>query len=163
MNNVLNNQDIFGYYTVGKLKMYSQIEAVEVSQRLNLPIDWHFNEEVFNRCDWTVEPTESISNLYQKRCEQLREKYDHLVLVYSGGADSDNILNFFIENNVRLDEVVSFIDYEGSQNKLSKFNAEIFEVAIPKIKNIQEKQPLLKHTIIDTTQLTLKKFSSFSI
>ena len=158
-----NRQDIFGYYTVGKLKVYSQIEAVEISQRLNLPIDWHFNEEVFRHCDWTVEPKESISDLYRKRCEQLRENYDHLILVYSGGADSDNILNFFIENNIRLDEVVSYMDYEGSQNRLSQFNAEIFEVAIPKIKKIQEKQPLLKHTIIDTTQLTLKKFSSLNL
>lgn len=158
-----NRQDIFGYYTVGKLKVYSQIEAVELHQRLNLPIDWHFNEEVFRHCDWTVEPKESISDLYRKRCEQLRENYDHLILVYSGGADSDNILNFFIENNIRLDEVVSYMDYEGSQNRLSQFNAEIFEVAIPKIKKIQEKQPLLKHTIIDTTQLTLKKFSSLNL
>ena len=158
-----NRQDIFGYYTVGKLKMYSQIEAVEISQRLNLPIDWHFNEEVFRHCDWIVEPKESISDLYRKRCEQLREKYDHLILVYSGGADSDNILNFFIENNIRLDEVVSYTNYEGSQNRLSQFNAEIFEVAIPKIKKVQEKQPLLKHTIIDTTQLTLKKFSSLNL
>ena len=91
-----NRQDIYGYYTVGGIKMYSQIEAVEISNKLDLPIKWHFNDEVFSSLDWTVEPTETLAELYKKRCEQLREKYDYLVLYYSGGADSDNILNHFI-------------------------------------------------------------------
>jgi hypothetical protein len=163
MSSDYNRQDIFGYYTVGKLKMYSQIEATEVSQRLNLPIDWHFNEEVFRHCDWTVEPKETISELYRKRCEQLREKYDYLALYYSGGADSDNILNHFIENNIKLDEVVSLMDYEGSQDRMSKTNAEIFEVAIPKIKEAQKKQPHLKHTIIDTTNFVLDSYKKLNL
>jgi hypothetical protein len=158
-----SRQDIFGFYRVGDLKMYSQIEAVELSQRLNRTITWHFNDEVYGSFDWTKEPEESISELYKRRCEQLREKYDYLVLYYSAGADSDNILNFFVENNIRLDEVVSYVNYEGTQDKLSQFNAEIFEVAIPKIKKIQEKQPHLKHTLIDTTKLVLEKYSSLNL
>lgn len=158
-----NRQDIFGFYKVGNLKMYSQIEAVEVSNRLGLPISWHFNEEVFDSFDWSIEPKETISELYRKRCEQLREKYDYLVLFYSAGSDSDNILNFFIDNNIVLDEVASLIDYERTENKLSLFSAEIFEVAVPKIKKIQEKQPHLKHTLIDTTSISLEIYRNLNL
>jgi hypothetical protein len=160
---VNNRQDIFGFYRVGELKFYSQLEAIEVSLKTNRPITWHFNDEIFSSYDWTVEPTESISELYKKRCEQLREKYDYLVLFYSAGSDSDNILNFFIENNIRLDEVVSLINYEGTEDKLSLYNAEIFEVAIPNIKKAQEKQPHLTHTLIDVTKPILDKFSSLNL
>lgn len=158
-----NRQDIYGYYTVGEIKVYSQIEAVEISNRLNLPIKWHFNDEVFSSLDWTVEPTETLTELYKKRCEQLREKYDYLVLYYSGGADSDNILNHFIENDIKLDEVVSMIDYQGTQDRMSQINAEIFEVAIPKIKESQKKQPHLKHTIIDTCDFVLDSYKSLNL
>ncbi len=158
-----NRQDIFGFYQVGNLKLYSQIEALEISQRLNLPITWNFNDEVYDSYDWSVEPKETMSELYRKRCEQLREKYDYLVLHYSAGADSDNILNFFVENNIRLDEVVSFVNYEATEDKLSQYNAEIFEVAVPKIKKIQEKQPHLKHTLIDTTKFVLQKYSCLNL
>ena len=163
MSSDYNRQDIFGYYTVGKLKMYSQIEATEVSNRLNLPIKWHFNDEAYGSFDWSIEPTETLVELYKKRCEQLREKYDYLVLYYSGGADSDNILNHFIENNIKLDEVVSMIDYQGTQDRMSQVNAEIFEVAIPKIKEAQKKQPHLKHNIIDTTNFVLDSYKTLNL
>ena len=104
----MNRQDIFGFYRVGNLKLYSQIEALEISQRLNLPITWHFNDEVYSSFDWTKEPDESISELYKKRCEQLREKYDYLVLFYSGGADSDNILNSGPNNTSICFSIISF-------------------------------------------------------
>jgi len=154
-----NRQDIFGFYEVAKLKFYSQIEALEVSRKFNLPITWNFNDEIFSSYDWQIEPEETISELYVKRCEQLREKYDYLVLFYSGGADSDNILNYFIQNNIHLDEVVCLTNYEGSQDRLSRWNAEIYEVAMPKIKKIQEKNIHLRLTEIDMTQMILKKYS----
>lgn len=157
-----NRQDDYGYYTVGNFKVYSQIEAIEISNRLNLPIKWNFNDEVYSSFDWSIEPKESLSELYRKRCEQLREKYDYLALYYSGGADSDNILNHFIENDIKIDEVISLIDYEGTQDRISQVNAEIFEVAIPKVKQAQKRQPHLKHTIIDTTSFVLDSYRSLN-
>ena len=166
MKNLLNDysrQDIFGFYKIGNFKTYSQIEAVEIQQRLNLPITWNFNDEVYGSFDWTKEPTESISELYRKRCEQLREKYDHLVLFYSGGADSDNIFNFFIENNIKLDEVATLSDYDATEDKMSLINAEIFKVAIPNIQRAKDKQPWLLHTVIDTKKMTLDYYEKLDL
>jgi len=50
--------------------------------------------------------SESLDFLYALRARQLREKYDYLVLYFSGGADSTNILKTFIDNNIFLDEIV---------------------------------------------------------
>jgi hypothetical protein len=43
--------------------------------------------------------------LYKQRAQQLRDTYDYLVLYYSGGADSHNILRTFIDNNIKIDEI----------------------------------------------------------
>lgn len=166
MKNLLNDynrQDIFGFYKIGNFKTYSQIEAVEIHRKINLPIVWHFNDEVYGSFDWSKEPSESISELYIKRCLQLREKYDYLVLFYSAGADSDNIFNFFIDNNIKLDEVVTLVDYESTQNKMSLINAEIFGVAIPKIELAKQKQPHLLHTVIDTRKIILEHYSRLNL
>jgi hypothetical protein len=37
----------------------------------------------------------------------LREKYDYIILWYSGGYDSHNILKTFIDNNLHLDEIIT--------------------------------------------------------
>jgi len=46
-----------------------------------------------------------LTQLYKERAQQLRDKYDHLVLHYSGGSDSHNILYTFVSNNIKLDEI----------------------------------------------------------
>lgn len=158
-----NRQDIFGFYRVDGVKMYSQIEAVEISRLLNKPITWHFNDEVYSGFDWTKEPTESISELYRKRCEQLREKYDYLVLFYSGGADSDNIFNHFLNNDIKLDEIVTITDYDATQNKMSLMNAEITEIAIPKIQKAKEKQKHLLYTNIDTKKIIIDYYEKLEL
>lgn len=152
-------QDQYGFYKVGPMKFYSKLEAIEVQQRTNFPFSWHFNDEVYDRYDWEKEPKESISELYRRRAQQLRDEYEYLVLWYSGGADSDNILNVFLDNDIKIDEVVSMINYEGSKDKLHPFNAEIFHVAIPKIEEAKKRQPGIHHRVIDMTQYVIDQYS----
>jgi hypothetical protein len=156
-------KDIYGFYLCGGLKFHSKVEAMEFSQISGKPLYWNYNDEVFSLCDWTKEPADSITELYRKRAQQLRDNYDYLVLLYSSGSDSDNILKTFIDNNIKLDEVVSMINYEASKDKLSKLNAEIFEIAIPTIKECQKKQPQLKHRIHDITSDVIEKYSSLDL
>jgi hypothetical protein len=46
-----------------------------------------------------------LKTLYKERAQQLRENYDELILYYSGGADSHNILQTFLKNKIKLDYV----------------------------------------------------------
>jgi hypothetical protein len=155
-------QNKFGFYQVGDFRTYSKIEAAEQQVKTGQKMHWNFNQEVYSSYDWTVEPTESLSELYRQRAQQLRDQYDHLVLWYSGGADSATILSTFIDNDIKLDEVASYINYEATSDKFNYLNGEIFHVAVPTIKQAKEKQPWIEHTIIDITKATLDVFQEKS-
>jgi hypothetical protein len=152
----------FGFYQVGDAKFYSKFEAQLFSKKTGLKASWNFNDEVFASNNWQVEPTESLSELYRQRAQQLREKYDYLILWFSGGADSTNVLDSFLLNNIKLDEVVSYVNYDATGDKFNWLNGEIYNVAIPRIKQAQELQPGLKYTIIDLCQLTMDFFNKDS-
>lgn len=153
-----SRQDKFGFYTVGAFKTYSKLEALELADKTNSVPTWHFNTAVFDRVEWTKEPAESISELYRRRAQQIRDTYDYVVLWYSGGADSHNILHSFIENDIKLDECVSLIDYQGTKNKTSHFSGEIFYTAIPSVAQAKLKQTDLKHRIVDMTEYMIQHF-----
>jgi len=156
---ISNRQDRFGYYTVGDFKSYSKLECVYEHLRTNKPLAWNFNENVFGSLDWTKEPEQSLEELYRQHAQLLRERYDYLVLWFSGGADSTNILNTFITNNIRLDEVVSYVNYEASGDKYNFLNGEIYNVAVPKIEEVKKlHQPWLHHRLIDVSQLMVDAF-----
>ena len=95
----------FGYFTVGDNHTYSRFEASQISQRTGQTVKWYLNDIYYNSFDWTKEPIDDIQTLYKKRAESLRDRYDYLVLMYSGGIDSCNMLHAFIDNNIKLDEI----------------------------------------------------------
>lgn len=152
-------QDVLGYYTCDTIKFYSKLEAYEFAKDHPEKVKWHFNDEVYSSYDWTVEPTESLAELYRQRAHQLRDKYDYVVLWFSGGADSNNVLNSFIDNDIKLDEVVSMINYSATGDKENYLNGEIFHVASPKIITSQAKQPHLHHRFLDLAQPYIDFFS----
>ena len=151
-------QDKFGFYQVGDFRTYSKFEAIEHHTKTGKKLHWNFNDNVYESYDWTREPQESLSELYRQRAQQLREQYDYLVLWFSGGADSTNILNSFINNDIKLDEVASFINYEATHDKFNFLNAEIYHVAAPVVESAKQKQPWLRHTVIDISQMTMDTF-----
>ena len=145
-------QDKFGYYTVDNLKFYSKFDAMLAEQRTGKPLKWNFNDQIYGSYNWTIEPTESISELYRQRAQQLRDSYDYLVLYLSGGADSANILSTFIEHDIKLDEVVSCHNMDATKDKENSVNAEIFNFATVLSDRAKQKQPDLKHRMIDLSQ-----------
>ena len=152
--------DRFGLYRVGDARFYSRLEAAHEHERTGLPLKWDFNELVYSAVPWHIEPTETLEELYRQRAQQLRENYDYLVLWFSGGADSTNILNTFINNDIRLDEVASQVNYEATHDREGWLNGEIYHVAAPKAVAARERQPWLKHTVIDVAKATLDHFTS---
>lgn len=92
-----------GFYTVGDEKTYNKIYAlVHATEKKCIP-QWNYFDDVFAAVDRTIIPVLSLSHLYKERALQLREKYDYLILNYSGGSDSHNILTTFLENKIKLD------------------------------------------------------------
>lgn len=153
-----------GYYQVKDLKIRSKIEASLTATKLKTGLKWNFNEEYFSSLDWSVEPTESIEELYKKRALELREKYDHIVIHFSAGRDSGNIMDTFIKNNILVDEIFirgPFDHLDKSKVKFHEdyFYAEIFIAAYPIAKMIKEKYyPNVDITVHDTKVHTVNFF-----
>lgn len=84
-------------------------------------IKYCIGSTAFGLSNWTIEPIESLLDLYKKRARQLREKYDYVILTYSGGSDSTCVLHSFIDNDIFPDEVVSWT-LEGDGFDLQNFN-----------------------------------------
>lgn len=157
----MQDKDKFGFYQVGDLKFYSKFDAAVVAKQSGQPLRWNFNDNVFEKCSWDKEPTQSLAEIYKRRAIQLREKYDYLILWYSGGSDSDNILRTFVDNNIRIDEVAGYTNFEATGDRNDWLNDEIFNLTIPTIQKIKESsQPWVKHTIVDLSHMTMDFFKN---
>lgn len=101
------------------------------------------NQDVttFDNFDWSVEPSESWEELLKQRAQMIRDTYPHVALSYSGGSDSHTILETFLRNNIRLDEIVINKDRLAQSDTL---NTEIDNWAIATAKLLS---PNIKVTV----------------
>lgn len=151
----------FGHYMVGN-KMFLQkhaalLESHDVSKRMQ----YIYNDDVFNKYDWTSEPEPSVSlrEFYRRRAQQIRDQYDYVVLAYSGGPDSTNILDSFLNNNIKIDEIVNFNSYAKTQQvDYTIHNADYVYNVKPKIEELQKSAfgSAIKITILDEIDLVDK-------
>ena len=77
------------------------------------------NRGAWKNVDWDHEPSKELSEYFFIRCQQLRDKYDYLVLYFSGGADSETMLQSFIKAKIPVDEIV-FTNFNISGNNPCK-------------------------------------------
>ena len=146
-----------GYYQVGNTVHAGKIPALIDGSARNIHPEWKFNNEFFDRVDWRQEPVEDLYELYRQRAQQLRERYDYLILMYSGGSDSQTILDVCLKNKIHIDEiVVSWATslsntYEPDANNYSWANVQSeWDFTIqPKLNYIAAHFPKIKITVND--------------
>lgn len=147
------NPDKFGFYESSNgRKSYSKLEAAEWGP----PIRWNFNDDVYSSFDWSVEPPVDIWELYKFRARQIREAYDYVVLFYSGGSDSHNMTEAFLDADCKIDEFLTMWDYPSTKLKNTFLNAEIFKVVFPYLEELKKKGYKFEHTLIDITETAEK-------
>lgn len=103
----------YGHYVVNNKIFLNKIDAfVESGQNLS-SVKFHYNDDVFSKYDWThdPDPSQGVESFYRQRAQQIRDKYDYVIILYSGGPDSTNVLNSFVKNNIPVDEVVNMNSY----------------------------------------------------
>ena len=148
-----------GLYHVGDRIFNSKLQALLHADSIAQSPRWDFHDTWFSKFDWTQEPSESLDYLYAQRCRQIRDKYDYLIMHYSGGSDSHNMLTVFYENHVHIDEIlVAFpIKYFETQTVASLSRSardsqnEWFHVVKPDLAWIAKNLPQTKITIYDYT------------
>jgi len=153
---ITENPDKFGFYTAGNFKTYSKFESLEVAKATGTLSTWHFNDEIFGKLDWTLEPNIDLWELYKQRAIQIRNSYDYVVLGYSGGSDSDNILKAWLDAGCKIDEILSFNSYKGSDDPQSFMNAEITNVVLPKIQELKAQNVDFIFRSLDMSELNLE-------
>jgi hypothetical protein len=149
-----------GYYICEGKEFNSKIHACLYSMKVKKPFYWYFNNKEFESYDWSQEPTETLDQLYDQRAKQLREKYDYLILSYSGGSDSHNILMSFIRQGLKLDEIIVNTMEKGTKNFTElNFNnksnknaaAEHYLQTVPMLKKLENLLTSTKITVLDLT------------
>jgi len=115
-----------GYYQVGDSTYNNKTEAFYyASTRLIAGTSWQFHPEVFNNINWSIKPNTTLKELYKLRAEQIRSKYDYLVVWFSGGTDSYYMLKSFLDNGIIPDEIFSFWEFEASDKYLKTNRTDI--------------------------------------
>ena len=160
------NIDKRGFYQVGDQKYISKFQAIMASARTGLFPEWNFNDETFTKCNWSVAPSEELWNIYKKRAQQIRDQYDYVILLFSGGSDSTNILQSFLFNNIKIDEILCwgpFSTTQGNTGPLTKdpetMHREIDLIALPYLNELS-KNHKFKVTMYDWTHDIVNGYKS---
>jgi len=150
------NQEL--YWTVGNKRFTNKWATLAYAKKMGLTPKFNFFDKSFGAYEWRVEPGESWRNLLIKRALQLRESYDYIRLFYSGGVDSQTMLEVFLQNRIHVDEILV---YRGSafSDKMDEEPAdiEVKDVAIPFLKSIEKEIPNTKITILENGASYLTK------
>jgi len=149
--------DSLSYYTVQDKIFKDKIEAILYANEKKSDINWYFNDAVLNSVNWSHEPTTSLDEFYKLRAQQIRDKYDYVLIMYSGGADSNNVIWSFLNNGIKVDEIVASAPLSGLNNyqfnnkDISAVNtiSETEYAQIPGLKEISDKFPNIKITLND--------------
>lgn len=152
MNNIF-------YYSEDKENSFDNRIDADMHQD---PCFLYYYDKEFASSDWKTEPKKSLKELYKERAEQIRAKYEYLILAFSGGHDSTQVLETFYYNNIHIDEILLVGAYskDAYAGDDTNHNAEIFKSAIPILNKMDLKNT--KITMFDYTTL-LDNIDNFSI
>jgi hypothetical protein len=95
-------------YRVDDFVTTNKLAAAEKANNNFDNIHFYFADDAHSKFDWTVEPQEDINDLIDQRVREIRDQYAYVALWYSGGYDSQSILDSFVRQNIRLDEIVIY-------------------------------------------------------
>ena len=158
-----------GHYVVNGTSTDNKLQAILEASKTKNTVQWNFFDDVFAKATSTFnQHTISLKELYRIRAQQLRDTYDYLILNYSGGSDSHNILMTFLEYGIKLDHV--YIQWPEqltdkgiyTPNKIDRTNANFhseWDLVIKKdLEWLADKHPDIKIEIGDWTTTVSEKF-----
>lgn len=172
--------DKLGFYTVNGKKFDKKIQALIYATKLYRSIGknfnptqlikWNFNNEIFNEYKWCYEPSESLKTLYYRRAKLLREKYDYIIVSYSGGSDSHNILHSFLDQGLHIDELFivclekiqsqfTEISLENTDAKYAHISDNIYQT-LPRLRELAPYLTKTKITYADVSNLIFDVFEN---
>jgi hypothetical protein len=150
----------WGFYRYAGAEWLNPFEALDLAcETGNQLPDIRFEFPAADYIDWTIEPGGTLGQMYAARARTLRDKYDYLLLMYSGGSDSHQMMMSFLKAGVRIDEVrtcypMKWVEkVSGGASPLSHFGLlhEFHHAVVPGLRLLTTRSPKTKITIQDTT------------
>lgn len=93
-------------YRVGQQYIFNVYLALMESMNTGMPVELYCNDNEYDRYDWSVEPEQSLEELMTAHALDLRNRYERLILLWSGGTDSHTMYNVFKQANIHIDEII---------------------------------------------------------
>lgn len=93
-------------YLVNGKTFYNTYLAAHESYKSGQPVQFYCNDHEYDQLNWNQEPAQSFSDLCRDYAVRLRNQYQRLILLYSGGTDSHTIYRTFVDNKIHLDEII---------------------------------------------------------
>lgn len=120
------------YYDVGGNKFHSDLHAFQEftkdpRQSLSFNIDYKLFQE-----DWTQEPPGTISDYRIEMCEHIASRYDRIIIAYSGGTDSETLVDEFKRLGTRNIELLHTDEQTAAPVATRKWLREHMKNAIQK-------------------------------
>ena len=111
---------------------------------------FHWFDDAFARLNVAVEPLQTHNELCRLRAQELRDTYGYLRLWFSGGADSQTALDSFVNNDIRLDEIIvsRYPDNVNNTDPTATSDRENAIAAMPALQRIQHKLAQTKITTL---------------
>ena len=161
----------YGYWKSNGIEFSSKIQALLYATKNNTDVKFIYHDEVWKNFDRNLLGKVPLNQLYKERAEQLRDRYEYLILYYSGGADSHNILMTFLNNNIKLDEIIVKWPKPLTEGKLYNVNtsdrtsrniwSEWDYVVKPTLEWLKTNHPEIKITMKDyTEELTVQNLET---
>jgi hypothetical protein len=162
MNSQILNNPYYNYYVVNSMQYATKLFA-KMAAGQEHGVSWELPcfDAALSKVNLLEEPVQSLDYFYIKRAEQLRNSYDYLILHYSGGHDSHQILETFMLNGIFIDEILILDQFDRSfKESLEDKNFEFLHqnayeaelTAIPLAKHfIETYSPKTKLTIVDNS------------
>ena len=159
-----------GYWAVNGKYFFNKQECLVYATEVAMPVSFHFFDDFYKTLNWTVEPSKTLTELYKARAEQLRSKYDYIIVAFSGGADSSTVIDSFLDNGIKLDEIVTSYPISAIDILKDSFNVldrspknlmfEYTESVKPKMAKISQYHPDVKLTVLDHTSTAIDVISN---
>lgn len=94
------------YYFSDNSSFSSKSDAIVHAKLIKDNFKFYYYDDIFSKLNWKIEPPFSLEYYYKEQAKKIRDEYDYVILCYSGGYDSTNILETFYYNNIKIDKIV---------------------------------------------------------
>lgn len=128
---------MFYYFSDGS-KFKSKIETIKYANQTGLKPKFYYYDHIYEKIDWTIEPSQSLDYYYKEQAQRIRDNYDYVILAYSGGYDSTNILETFHFNNIKLDKIITVgaLSQDIHFGVDTNHNGELYHNVFPYVKEL---------------------------